>query len=90
VSIFGSGLSGAGRATTVELGGVAMEVLFATPFQINAVVPAVAGVHIECQLPVRDIATTGTGFGGGSGNLSGEQSAGGRDHQCELWINRPI
>ena len=39
VSIFGSGLSGAGSATTVDMDGTAMRLLFASPFQINAEVP---------------------------------------------------
>jgi uncharacterized protein (TIGR03437 family) len=39
VSIFGSGLSGAGKQTTLDLDGTSMNVLFATPFQINAEVP---------------------------------------------------
>ena len=38
-SIFGTGLAGAGSATTVDFDGTAATVLFATPFQINAVVP---------------------------------------------------
>ncbi|MBS1858168.1 MAG: hypothetical protein JST11_22545 [Acidobacteria bacterium] len=40
VSIFGSGLAGAGAATSLDLDGTPMRVLFATPFQINAEVPA--------------------------------------------------
>ena len=39
VSIFGSGLSGSGKTTAVDLDGTAMRVLFATPFQINAELP---------------------------------------------------
>jgi uncharacterized protein (TIGR03437 family) len=39
VSIFGSGLSGTGKTTTVDIDGTSMPVLFATPFQINAQVP---------------------------------------------------
>jgi uncharacterized protein (TIGR03437 family) len=39
VSIFGSGLSGEGKATVVELDGTAVRVFFATPFQINAEIP---------------------------------------------------
>jgi uncharacterized protein (TIGR03437 family) len=48
VSIFGSGLAGAGKATTVDLDGIDMRVLFATPFQINAEVPtgATTGAHV--------------------------------------------
>src|ERR1035441_5327995 len=42
VSIFGTGLSGTGQATTVDMDGTAMRLLFATPFQINAEVPGVA------------------------------------------------
>jgi uncharacterized protein (TIGR03437 family) len=43
VSIFGSGLAGAGGATTVEVDGISAQVLAATPFQVNAVVPAGVG-----------------------------------------------
>ncbi len=39
ISIFGSGLSGPGAATSVTVGGVPAQVLLASPFQINAVVP---------------------------------------------------
>ncbi len=39
VSIFGLGLAREGGSTTVEVGGQAAAVLFATPFQVNAVVP---------------------------------------------------
>jgi uncharacterized protein (TIGR03437 family) len=48
VSIFGTGLSGSGRATTVDMDGTAMRLLFATSFQINAEVPLTMapGVHI--------------------------------------------
>jgi uncharacterized protein (TIGR03437 family) len=42
-SIFGSGLAGAGSATTVTVDGVAATVLLASPFQVNAVVPASVG-----------------------------------------------
>jgi uncharacterized protein (TIGR03437 family) len=42
-SIFGSGLAGAGSATTVTVDGVAATVLLASPFQVNAVVPASIG-----------------------------------------------
>ena len=47
LSIFGSGLAGDG-ATTVELDGVAVQVLAATPFQVNGVVPlsTVPGSHV--------------------------------------------
>jgi uncharacterized protein (TIGR03437 family) len=38
-SVFGTGLSGAGKTTTLDLDGTAMRVIFATPFQINAEVP---------------------------------------------------
>ena len=46
-SIFGTGLFGPGKTTSVDIDNVAMPILFATPFQINAVVPpAMApGVH---------------------------------------------
>jgi uncharacterized protein (TIGR03437 family) len=39
-SLFGSGLAGTGPATTVSVGGQAATVILATPFQINAQVPA--------------------------------------------------
>jgi len=39
ISIFGTGLSGPQSATTVEIGGLPATVLFATPFQVNAVIP---------------------------------------------------
>jgi uncharacterized protein (TIGR03437 family) len=48
VSIFGTGLWGAGQATTVDMDGTAMRLLLATsPFQINAEVPLTMapGVH---------------------------------------------
>ncbi|MCX6628563.1 MAG: hypothetical protein NTW28_13130, partial [Candidatus Solibacter sp.] len=47
VSIFGTGLSGAGKPTTVDMDGTAMRLLFTTPFQINAEVPLTMapGVH---------------------------------------------
>jgi uncharacterized protein (TIGR03437 family) len=47
VSIFGTGLSGTGKSTTVDMDGTAMRLLFATPFQINAEVPLTMapGVH---------------------------------------------
>jgi uncharacterized protein (TIGR03437 family) len=40
ISIFGSGLAGAGGRTVVEIGGREARVLLAAPFQINAEVPA--------------------------------------------------
>ena len=48
VAIFGSGLSGPGLATTVEVDGVAALVLGATPFQVNAVIPleTASGNHL--------------------------------------------
>ena len=48
VSIFGTGLSGTGKSTTVDMDGTAMRLLFATPFQINAEIPLTMapGVHI--------------------------------------------
>jgi uncharacterized protein (TIGR03437 family) len=48
VSIFGTGLSGMDKSTTVDMDGIAMRVLFATPFQINAEIPLMMapGVHI--------------------------------------------
>jgi uncharacterized protein (TIGR03437 family) len=47
-SIFGSGLSGPGIATTVDFDGVNATILAATPFQINAQVPATLapGSHV--------------------------------------------
>ncbi|HEU0120050.1 MAG TPA: hypothetical protein VFQ91_05950 [Bryobacteraceae bacterium] len=39
ISIFGMGLGKIGTATAVEIGGQTAEVLFATPFQVNAVIP---------------------------------------------------
>jgi uncharacterized protein (TIGR03437 family) len=47
-SIFGTGLSGMDKSTTVDMDGIAMRVLFATPFQINAEIPLMMapGVHI--------------------------------------------
>ena len=47
VSIFGTGLSGAGKATTVDMDGTDLRLLSATPFQINAEVPLTMapGVH---------------------------------------------
>jgi uncharacterized protein (TIGR03437 family) len=39
ISIFGLGLARAGSETTVEIGGQSAQVLFATPFQVNAVLP---------------------------------------------------
>jgi uncharacterized protein (TIGR03437 family) len=47
VSIFGTGLSGTGKSTTVDMDGVGMRLLFATPFQINAEIPLTMapGVH---------------------------------------------
>lgn len=47
VSIFGTGLSGTGKVTTVDMDGTTMRLLFATPFQINAEVPLTMapGVH---------------------------------------------
>jgi uncharacterized protein (TIGR03437 family) len=47
VSIFGTGLFGQGKTTSVDIDNVALSILFATPFQINAVVPlsVAPGVH---------------------------------------------
>jgi uncharacterized protein (TIGR03437 family) len=47
-SIFGVGLSGAGKTTTVDMDGTAMRLLLTSPFQINAEVPLgmAPGVHI--------------------------------------------
>jgi uncharacterized protein (TIGR03437 family) len=39
ISIFGLGLSRANMETRVEIGGLPARILFATPFQLNAVVP---------------------------------------------------
>jgi uncharacterized protein (TIGR03437 family) len=48
VTIFGTGLSGTGKSTTVDMDGTAMRLLFATPFQINAEIPLTMapGVHL--------------------------------------------
>ncbi len=43
MAIFGAGLAGSGISTTVDMDGAPATVLLATPFQINAVVPA--GTH---------------------------------------------
>jgi uncharacterized protein (TIGR03437 family) len=43
-SIFGAGLAGDASATTVSVGGLPATVLLATPFQINAQVPAAVAV----------------------------------------------
>ena len=40
VAIFGSGLSGPGTTTSVDIDGAAAQILVATPFQVNVVVPA--------------------------------------------------
>ncbi|HTS62244.1 MAG TPA: Ig-like domain-containing protein [Candidatus Acidoferrales bacterium] len=47
ISIFGSGLSDPSSPTTVDMDGTALNVLLASPFQINAVVPAAVlpGAH---------------------------------------------
>ncbi|MCU1259900.1 MAG: Ig domain protein group 2 domain protein, partial [Bryobacterales bacterium] len=39
ISVFGSGLAGPGSGTTVTLDGLPAQVLLATPFQVNAVIP---------------------------------------------------
>jgi uncharacterized protein (TIGR03437 family) len=48
MTIFGTGLSGSASATTADMDGVAVPILFSSPFQINAVVPQsiAAGVHV--------------------------------------------
>jgi uncharacterized protein (TIGR03437 family) len=48
VSIFGSGLSGAGTATTVDIDGAPAAILLESPFQVNAVIPAsvTPGPHV--------------------------------------------
>jgi uncharacterized protein (TIGR03437 family) len=48
MSIFGTGLTAAGAPTTVEFDGEAATVLLASPFQVNAVVPATVapGSHV--------------------------------------------
>src|SRR6185369_5758248 len=43
VSIFGTGLAGPAAATSVDFDGVRAQVLAATPFQVNAVVPSGIG-----------------------------------------------
>ena len=68
ISIFGLGLNRLGSETSVEIGGLPAQVLFSTPFQVNAVVPltlapgtwpmrltSVFGVA-EAQIDVRDAA----------------------------------
>jgi len=47
MAIFGSGLSGAGQATSVDFDGTAVRLLYTSAFQINAEVPAgiAPGVH---------------------------------------------
>ena len=47
MSIFGTGLSGSGKATTVDMDGTPLRLAFTTPFQINAEVPLATapGVH---------------------------------------------
>ncbi|MGP8246003.1 MAG: Ig-like domain-containing protein [Bryobacteraceae bacterium] len=47
VAVFGSGLYGAAAATTLSFDGIAAAVLAATPFQVNAQIPATItpGVH---------------------------------------------
>ncbi len=57
VSIFGLGLSRADIPTTVEVGGQAATVLFATPFQVNAVIPLGLGAG---NWPVRLTSAFGT------------------------------
>ncbi|MFN0107135.1 MAG: hypothetical protein ACKV2U_34185 [Bryobacteraceae bacterium] len=68
ISVFGLGLGRSTAETTVEIGGQAAQVLFSTPFQVNAVIPlalapgswplrlsSVFGVA-EAQIDVRDAA----------------------------------
>jgi uncharacterized protein (TIGR03437 family) len=43
MSIFGTGLSGTGTATAVDVDGVSAEVVSSSPFQVNAVVPGTVG-----------------------------------------------
>jgi uncharacterized protein (TIGR03437 family) len=47
-SIFGAGLSGSGTVTTVDFDGIAAPILVASPFQVNAQVPATLapGSHV--------------------------------------------
>jgi hypothetical protein len=47
MSIFGTGLSGNGKTTTVDMDGAPLRLAFTTPFQINAEVPlgTAPGVH---------------------------------------------
>src|SRR6185436_21175328 len=47
MSIFGTGLSGDGKATSVDMDGIPLRLAFTTPFQINAEVPQgmAPGVH---------------------------------------------
>ena len=48
MSIFGTGLSGTGKSSTVDMDGIALRLLLATPFQINAEIPLTMapGVHL--------------------------------------------
>ena len=72
VSIFGAGLSGPGKATTVDMDGTPLRLLLATPFQINAEVPLgmAPGVHsLARAIGLRVGAAVGYGFGGGTGYL---------------------
>jgi uncharacterized protein (TIGR03437 family) len=39
MALFGTGLSGSGTTTTVDVDGAAAQVIFASPFQVNAVIP---------------------------------------------------
>ena len=68
ISIFGLGLARTNSETTVEIGGLLAQVLFATPFQVNAVIPlnlapgawpmrltSVFGIS-EAQIDIRDAA----------------------------------
>ena len=86
-SIFGTGLSGPGKTTTVDMDDVAMPILFATPFQINAVVPLTMapGVHIYADsVCIRIFAAVCDGFGGGSWDLLDRKSADRCDYGPEL------
>ena len=93
VSIFGTGLAGPGKTTTVDMDESRCRILFATPFQINAEVPLTMapGVHSYADaVGIRIGAADCYGFGGGSGYLLGRQSADRGDYESELQSDRTI
>jgi hypothetical protein len=82
MAIFGTGLAGAGAATTVNVDGTAASILFASAFQVNAQIPpAIApGVHT-----VRHGAAADHGIGGGAIHLFVGRSVRGRDSESGLF-----